>query len=45
MSLSLNQTIIQQLDAVTYRLKKEEKIVVAHVQRLLPYHEWEKIIV
>ena len=38
-------TIIQQLDAVTYRLKKEEKIVVAHVQRLLPYHAWEKIIV
>ena len=38
-------TIIQQLDAVTYRLKKEEKIVVANVQPLLPYHAWEKIIV
>ena len=37
--------VIQQLDNVTYRLKKGEKSIVAHVQRLLPYHEWEKVLV
>ena len=34
-----------QLDNVTYRLKKEEKIIVAHVQRMLRYYEWEQVVV
>ena len=34
-----------QLDNVTYRLKKEEKIKVAHVQRMLRYYEWEQVVV
>jgi len=33
--------IIRQLDNVTYRVKKGDKMVVAHVQRLLKFHEWE----
>ena len=37
--------IIEQLDSVTYRLKRENKIIVAHVQRLLPYYEWEKVVI
>ena len=34
-----------QLDNVTYRLKKEEKIIVAHVQIMLRYYEWEQVVV
>ena len=34
--------VIKRLDAVTYRLKKDDKIIVAHVQRLLKYFTWEK---
>ena len=30
--------IVNRLDNVTYRLKKENKIIIAHVQRLLKYH-------
>ena len=34
--------VVAKLDAVTYRLRKDEKIIVAHVQRMLKYHQWEK---
>ena len=33
--------IINKLDNVTYRVKRDNKIQVAHVQRLIKYHEWE----
>ena len=33
--------VIKRLDNVIYRVKKGDKIVVAHVQRLLKYYEWE----
>ena len=36
--------VTSQLDKVTYRLKKGEEVMVAHVQRMLRYHEWEKIL-
>ena len=34
--------VISKLDSVTYRLKKDEKVVVAHVQRLIKFHKWER---
>ena len=37
--------VTAQLDSVTYRLKKDEKLIVAHVQRLIPFHEWEKVLI
>jgi len=33
--------VLKKLDAVTYRLQKDDKVIVAHVQRLLKYHVWE----
>ena len=38
-------TILTRLDQVTYRLQKDGKTIVAHVQRLLKYHQWENILV
>lgn len=34
--------VIAKLDKVTYRLKKSDRVIVSHVQRLLPFHSWEK---
>ena len=34
-------TVIQKLDTVIYRVQKDKKIVVAHVQRLLKFKKWE----
>ena len=33
--------ILSKLDHVTYRLQKDKRIIVAHVQRLLRFHKWE----
>ena len=33
--------ILAKLDSVTYRLEKDHKVVVAHVQRLIKFHKWE----
>ena len=34
-------TIKKKLDQVTYRVNKDDKELVVHVQRLLKYHKWE----
>ena len=34
-------TVIHRLDSNTYRVQKDNKLIVAHVQRLLRFHKWE----
>ena len=34
--------IINKLEGETNRVKRDNKIVVAHLQRLIKYHDWEQ---
>jgi hypothetical protein len=33
--------VIKKIDAVTYRVQNEHRSFMVHVQRMLPYYEWE----
>ena len=34
--------VTQQIDKVTYRVANADKTFLVHVQRLLPYHQWQE---